>query len=49
MSEDRKCCCTPLGLIETELAIIIVLLSLLVICECLCDDDKPPKKPKKDC
>jgi len=47
MTEDRKCCCCPLGLIEAQLAIIIVLLSVFLVSFCV--DDKPKKpKDKKD-
>ena len=37
MCEDRKC--RPLGLIETELAIIIVLLSAFLFLYCEDEDD----------
>lgn len=54
MSEDRKCC--PLELIETELAIIIILLSVFLFKCCAdndnddhCKKDKKDKKDNKDC
>lgn len=53
MSEEHrscKCCsCCPHGLVETELAIIIVLLSAFLLCYCLDNDDDHCKKEKKDC
>lgn len=46
----KRCSCCPHGLIETELAIIIVLLSAFLLCYCLDDDHcKKDKKDSEDC